>query len=339
MTDLVTIDPHDEQALLAWFEAEQASIDHDRPRPISRTWGALAGSARTPSPYIRRELVAAVEGDEVVGVAELELPLRDNPHLAEVSVHVVPAHRRRGIGRLLFDEVDRRRRAAGRTTLLGELLLPDPRERPAVEVAGEVAAGMAFSTALGFTSVHEEEHLAMPLPADRVRADALRRATPGYEILTWRSRCPDELRAAYCRMRTQMAQDVPLGDVALVPTVMDEERLRTEEERMAPLYHQVVAAARRTTDGEMAGYSLLFLPRDSLDALQDDTLVMPAHRGHGLGMQLKLATLDVLRAEHPDRRLLHTWTDPTNTAMYRTNAAFGYTTAEILHEMQRQDAG
>lgn len=334
MTDLVSIDPHDEHALRAWFETEQAAVDHDRPRAISRTWGALVGSVRTPSPYLGRELIAAVEGDQVVGVAELELPLQDNLHLAELSIHVLPAHRRRRIGRLLFDEVDRRRRATGRTTLLAELLLSQ-----ADAIADAPAPGMAFCTALGFVSVHEEEHLALPLPVDAGRMDALRRETAGYEIVSWRARCPEELRAAYCRMRTQMEQDVPAGEVEHSARVIDEERLRSQEERMAPLYHQIVSAARRTHDGEMAGYSLLFLPRDSLDVLQDDTLVMPDHRGHGLGMQLKLATLDVVTSEHPDRVLMHTWTDASNAAMYRTNAAFGYTTAEVMHEMQRKDRG
>ena len=34
---------------------------------------------------------------------------------------------------------------------------------------------------------------------------------------------------------------------------------------------------------------------------------------------------------------MHTWTDPENHAMYRTNVGFGFTVAERLHEMQRKD--
>jgi GNAT superfamily N-acetyltransferase len=118
---------------------------------------------------------------------------------------------------------------------------------------------------------------------------------------------------------------------------MDEARLRTREERMSRSYDQVVAVARRVADGRMAGYSLVFLAHDDREALQDDTLVMPEHRGRGLGLQLKLATLDVLHAEHPDRRTLHTYTDPGNLAMYRTNTRFGYRPVERMHELQRQD--
>ena len=39
--------------------------------------------------------------------------------------------------------------------------------------------------------------------------------------------------------------------------------------------------------------------------------------------------------EHPERTVIHTWTDPHNTAMYRTNERFGFRPVEVLHEMQR----
>ena len=160
---------------------------------------------------------------------------------------------------------------------------------------------------------------------------------PGYEVITWQGRCPDEHRPAYVEMRNQMNADVPIGEVDSAPVVIDEERLASGETRLARSYDTVVAAARRTSDGAMGGYSLVYLDRSDDVALQDDTLVMPEHRGRGLGMQLKLATLSVLGAEHPDRSMLHTWTDPTNGAMYRTNVTFGYAPVEVLHEVQLVD--
>ena len=71
--------------------------------------------------------------------------------------------------------------------------------------------------------------------------------------------------------------------------------------------------------------------------MQGDTLVMPDHRGHRLGTILKLATLDLLLRDHPERESVHTWTDPENHAMYRTNLEFGFAVAERMHEMQRKD--
>jgi len=261
-------------------------------------------------------------------VAEVELTKQDNLHLAELAIHVHPEHRRRGIGRALHDAAEDLRRAEGRTTVLGELVVAAGDEDP---------AGMAFALALGFASVHREEHLVLPLPVDPA---ALPRpaADTAYDIVTWGDRCPDEHVAAFCRMRNQMERDVPVGEVDYEPPVFDEARLRTQEERTGRAYHRLVAAARRREDGEMAGYSMLYLAHDDHEASQDDTLVMPEHRGHRLGLRLKLATLEILQRDHPDRRRLHTWTDPGNHAMYRTNEAFGYRPVEVLHEMQREDA-
>lgn len=328
MTEILAVDPHDEAALRAWFEVEQAAIAHDRPDAFSRSWLALANSVRNESPYLRRVLLAALEDGATVGTAELELPLQDNRHLAEAAVHVHPEHRRRGLGGALHDAVEELRSAEGRTTVCGELLVP----------AGvEESAGMAFATSLGYASVHEEDHLVLPLPVDAGLVAALRRPADGYEIVTWGSRCPDEYVDAFCRMRNQMAADVPTGETDYAPPVLDVARLRIGEERTERGYHRIVAAARGLDDGTMAGYSMVYLARDDDEVLQDDTLVMPEHRGRRLGTLLKLATLEIVQRDHPDRRALHTWTDPENKAMYRTNEAFGYRAVERLHEMQRED--
>ena len=99
-------------------------------------------------------------------------------------------------------------------------------------------------------------------------------------------------------------------------------------------YDQVVAAARRSTDGAIGGYSLVFVPHGEAEALQDDTLVMPEHRGQRLGLALKRATLAVLAREHPGLTAIHTWTSVDNTPMQRTNLGFGYHRVERMHEMQ-----
>lgn len=327
MIEIATLDPHDDPALRDWFAAEQASLWNDRPRAVTRTFGALANGIRNPNPYVARTLLAAREAGVTVGVGELELRLLDNLHLAEMAVHVVPGHRRRGVGRQIHAALDEMRRAERRTTVAAEVFVTD-------EPDGR--AGMAFAQALGFASVHEEHHLVLPLPADADRI-AAPDGGEGYEVVTWRERCPDEYAEAFCRMRTQMARDVPVGELAYEPPTVDVARLRTGEERTARSYHQVVAAARRVADGELGGYSVLFLAHDDHEALQDDTLVMPDHRGRGLGTLLKLATLAVLQREHTDRRALHTWTAPENHAMYAINVAFGYVAAERMHEVQRTD--
>ena len=319
------INVHDEAQLADWYAVEGVAISHDRPHAVRRTFEALVNVVTLPSDHYQPVLLAAFEGQRMVGIAELGSSLLDNLHLADLEVTVAPRHRRRGIGRALYVEGTARRRAAGRTSACGELCV--------VEDTGP----LAFARAMGAESVHEEDHLLLDLPMDPDHLARLEvRASSGYEIVRWQGRCPDDLVDAYAAMRTQMNQDVPTGELDYEAVVMTPERIRTGEERLARSYDICVAAARLAAGG-LGGYSLVHLPRGSDQALQEDTLVMPEHRGHRLGLALKLATYAVIAAEHPERTTLHTWTDPDNHAMYATNSAFGYRPVERMHEVQVKD--
>ncbi len=75
--------------------------------------------------------------------------------------------------------------------------------------------------------------------------------------------------------------------------------MRAGEKRALRSFDAITAVVRRRSDQVFAGYSQLFLPHGTDYALQDDTLVMPEHRGSRLGTRLKLATLGVLAGATP----------------------------------------
>lgn len=320
--DIVEVDPHDDAALRAFWQLEQAAQRDYRTYPVLRTYQVLS-MLRDPHPHYRHVLLAARDGDRTVGTADLGCSVGDNEHLADLEINVDPELQRRGIARALFAEASRRLLADGRTTVVGEANAPR-------DVPLDRAAAYAFATAIGLRSVHVEDHLVLDLPARSPDA----RIAEGWEIVTWGARCPEELIAAYCTMRTQMENDVPRGEVDYTPQALDEERVRLGEERIARGYDQVVAAARRTSDGSLGGYSLVYVPHGTSEATQDDTLVMPQHRGRRLGLALKCATLEVLARTHPGLTAIHTWTAADNQPMQRTNLTFGYCHVERMHEMQ-----
>ena len=267
----------------------------------------------------------------MVGCAEVGAPLQDNTQIGFLEINVLPDRRRRGIGTGACTTSPRKLcRADGRTSVCGEVY---------VAADGSGSPASAFAERLGFEVVHREDHLMLTLPVPEETVERLRaKAGPAaYEILTWQGRCPDEHVAAFCEMRTRMENDVPTGEIDLEPVVVDETRLRTGEERIARSFLGITAAARRRDDGVFGGYSQLYLPHGAEFVHQDDTLVMPEHRGNRVGTLLKLATLGIVQREHPGRVAIHTDTALDNHAMQATNRDFGYRPVERLHEMQRRD--
>ena len=71
-------------------------------------------------------------------------------------------------------------------------------------------------------------------------------------------------------------------------------------------------------------------------AYHQDTLVLREHRGHGLGLVLKLANVPVLRRAFPEVRTVRTWNAVENAHMLAVNDAMGYVTSGFLREWQKR---
>jgi hypothetical protein len=82
--------------------------------------------------------------------------------------------------------------------------------------------------------------------------------------------------------------------------------------------------ARHRATGEPAGITMLCVHdlRPEI-AAQEDTSVLAPHRGHRLGLRMKLAMLEWLRQERPDVEAADTWNAPGNAPMIAINDALG----------------
>lgn len=337
------VDPADEDALRAVWAVARAAHDL-RPHNTYWAWGPFRATQRTPRSDLETVLLAAYDepggpGEEpgapgdpaaVVGMVELQLFGEGNPHLAAADVHVHPDHRRRGVGTALLHELERRVREGDRSALLVEVF----------ETPGEPAPGRAFALRHGFALAMEEGFKACDLRATEDRwpalADAAATRHQGYRLVTWERRVPEELMAAYCRLQSVFLDEAPLGDMEIQAETWDARRVHERDDRLAGAGRHQIGAVALAPDGSPAGLcELTVADADPAIAMQGITLVLPEHRGHRLGMALKIATQRALRAAEP--RCGHVFTDNAdeNVHMNAVNEELGFVTVEHLLELQK----
>lgn len=326
--EIRVVDPADEAHLKPWW-AVAHEANAERPVDAYPGWEVTRSRLTADDPEHDITLLAAYDGDEPVGTAELWFGLTDNLHIAELELLVPPRHRRRGAGTALLGDVERRMQAAGRTHLVAS----------APSLPGAESDGTRFAAACGFTKAHFEELKDLDLTERGAGLDALAAEQgdlDGYRIVTFGLRTPDALVDGVCAVLSAFMDDVPLGDLAFESSTWTPERLRGVEERWRQQERLVFSAAAVAPDGTVAGISDVRTSRaDTTKAEIGLTMVDRAHRGHGLGLAMKLATHRELRAAHPECRRVETGNAGVNQHMNAINERMGYRIVEDYHEYQK----
>jgi GNAT superfamily N-acetyltransferase len=325
--DVTQVDPDDETALRAWWEVGHAATA-DRPGKPWPLWEQSRRALPADNPERGIVLLGAVEAGSTVGSGLLTRSLRDNLHVAMAFAHVLPGHTRRGIGSAVVHELEALAAADGRTTIQGEAYLPPGRTAPAE----------AFATALGYSVASREsiKELSMGDYAERRRdlADGL--FGGDHRIVTFDTVCPDEHVESFGRLLGMLVDEIPLGELDLSASEWTPERVRAAEQRQVATGRHVHTALAITTDGEVVGTSDVRVDdTDQEHAQVGITLVHPAHRGHRLGLALKVTTHDLVRAAYPSLRTVDTSNAEVNTHMNAVNEALGYRSIETLLELQK----
>lgn len=250
----------------------------------------------------------ATVGGTDVGAGRYEASTYDNLHLAWLEVEIVPAARRRGHGSALLEHLVGRARADGRTS---------------VGLAGWDAPGPAgFAARHGFEqgSVEVHRRLIVEGPPTLVVP-----AADDYELVRWPRTTPEADLAAVAEL-TGAINDAPTDDLDVEDEVFTAERIEAYERAWAArggrMYRVV---ARHRASGALAGQSVVVVDGERPHlAEQHDTSVLAAHRGHRLGLLLKLEVLGWLAAAEPQVREVDTWNAETNDHMIAVNELLGY---------------
>jgi GNAT superfamily N-acetyltransferase len=327
------VDPRDAEAFDAWYDVHQAALDDGREFPVMWAREEMRVGLLTESPYFTKEIWAVRdEAGAIAGTLYLELPMKDNTTVINPNIAVDADLRRRGYGTILARTVAERAAAFGRTTVHAQIDLP---------IDGAPTPGQAFAAANGLTVANVEVHrvLELPLAEDFLSGLAAKVAEhhQGYRLISWQDRCPDEYVDAYAAMQATFDLEAPMGDLEVEAAAYDAARVRVgEEQRLAQGRSGWITVAE-APDGTLAGYTELYVGvHDPLNAFQWGTLVSPAHRGHRLGLALKVRNHTELQRSHSERRIVHTWNAEQNTPMNAVNAELGFRPVELAQELQRR---
>jgi hypothetical protein len=129
----------------------------------------------------------------------------------------------------------------------------------------------------------------------------------------------------------RLALDSPTGELDLEEESLDPDGYQHFLDHEAGLRrHRITTVAVHRGTGVVAAYTDLVLTTGSPDLVfQRGTLVLPEHRGHRLGLAVKVANLRALAARDPGRRAMVTQNAEANPWMVSINEALGF---EVIEE-------
>jgi len=288
--------------------------------------------------YCEQQWILAVQGSQEVGWAQVGLPIHEDREKASISVSVHPRMRRQGIGSALLDWGETLIAHANRTVMFSSVVYtPAEDHEPylTTEEGSRVpvgAASVAFSRKKGYALAHAERRSVLNVPMDPSLTQHLMEQTlphtEGYRLHTWYDTIPQEWKEPFARLKEAFSSDAPQGALQFEQEHWNTERV---DQMVRDIHGQenffVMTAAEHVATGELAGFTELRWPQTPGEQAAEQwfTIVSRAHRGHRLGMWMKLANLGELTSRCPEIRRVHTDNAQENSHMLAINIAMGFT--------------
>jgi GNAT superfamily N-acetyltransferase len=315
---------NDDEALADWHDVEVARAAKDEPGLPTPSLGELRALRGDATPRYELAWLVGRDGGEAVACGSIVVPRGPEAPIGRATAAVTPSGRGRGHGRAMATAVVAQARTLGCAVL--QTMVASPLSSPIGAVAGDVLAA-----SLGATAVFEQVRRRLTFDHDAItRLEALaageRRHAAGYELVRWCDAAPDELVGGMAELLPLVASDSPTGALALDATPFDVARVRDGEalERRRGR-RSCATGARSAESGELVGYTLVALHAEDADvALQRGTVVRAAHRGHRLGLLVKVENVRQLRARFPKVERVETWNAVDNEHMVSVNELMGF---------------
>lgn len=335
--DISELDPSDTAAFDELWTLVSAARRHDQPeaRPVSKRSFRAEVDNRDPE-LARVWRLARIDG-RLVGAGVAMNSLAENRHMQQVHVVVDPDHRRRGIGTALLRLATDAARDSGRT------LQNANTGEPLSAGSKRTTDGRDFLLHHGFRIVHSSRgrrfDLAGADPAVEQRLlDESWPHAADYDLVQWSGTTPAEYAPGAAALASRLIADVPFGEQDLEEVTFDAERfLRKEAVEMSSGRVFVNSYARHRDSGEFVAHSVIAVNEETPQyGDQWITLVHPLHRGHRLGLILKIENHRLLRRTHPGVRVIETVNAEVNAHMVAINDKLGFVATDRHLDFQRE---
>ena len=160
-------------------------------------------------------------------------------------------------------------------------------------------------------------------------------APTGYELVRFDGPVPEDLVTAFVEMNDAM-NDAPRDDLTMEDWSYSVDRLREWEKALAARGHgRWTVVARHVETGALAGFNQLVLRPEWPECVEnEETAVVVAHRGHGLGRWVKAANILRVLDELPEAVCIQTHNAVSNTHMVRVNRALGFVPERVVESWE-----
>jgi GNAT superfamily N-acetyltransferase len=318
------------RSLAIWTEIERHVLDRDVTALSLAEWQGLLNP---PEPRSNVLLTGELDGSHA-GYASLAWTR--GASTGWVYGGVLPSHRSQGLGTQLMAEVESLALAMGLVALQVAGIHGD-HPGPRLEAAagtGSIPAkdpSARFLTRHGYRLEQVRRLNVLDLPVPSSRLDALRREAergsgPEYRLHAWVTPHPECWVGDIASLQSRMATDAPSAGLDVVAEPWDVARIRAQEQRALDAGTvQLTAAAEYIPGDRLVAFTGLILPDDrSRPVRQGPTLVLREHRGHRLGLRVKLANLELLAQHSPQSTVMLTGNAAENSHMLAINETIGY---------------
>lgn len=275
--------------------------------------------------------LGAFTDGRMVGEAMVNGSRHDASALARVWVWVDPGHTRHGVGSALLAHAESLAARRGRSVCQAQLRLG----------ADGRGGNLTFAERRGYSLANSEVERRLRLPVDaavlRHLEDTAATHHRDYEVRTLVGPVPADLAASYVALKNRIGLEMPQGDLEIEEEHDTVEELGAQDRDLVASGRVRVASYAVDREGHVVGYSVAAVSNDHHDHVdQWGTLVHPDHRGHRLGLAVKVGLTRALSEQFAHKRFVTTTNAETNAHMVAINEALGFTVSHRWADVQKR---